>query len=289
MASDDGTTYTYVVPEKHRRARNWTDSEMKGLMYVWEEYYVPLKCATRNAKIYEKMATRLYQITGEHRHREEIKMKLTNMTFQYRKLKQTTNGVGSADWPYYSTIDNILSKPCPPPGSKDDSDLAGTSMMMGGASADLSLGPIEHDDDGVSVTMTGFIPEYTGSCDEKDLKVEELSDSSVSVLSGDSRSNAYPASKRRRMVHPTATSMPPHSSSSASSSSSSALKKRKLQVMEAMLQEQKKMRRAVEETCREVQRVVQQQSLMQMQNQKLQERMMNLLEKMVLAKESPKP
>lgn len=85
MASDDGVSY--IVPgftEKHRRARNWTDSEMKALIYLWEEFYGPLKGAKRNAKIYEKMANRLYEITGEHRHREEIKMKITNMSFQYR-------------------------------------------------------------------------------------------------------------------------------------------------------------------------------------------------------------
>lgn len=87
MAADEG--YSYVVPgqmEKHRRARNWTDGEMKGLVYVWEEYVTELKKAKRNAKIYEKMAKRFFDLTGEHRHREEIKMKITNMTFQYRQV-----------------------------------------------------------------------------------------------------------------------------------------------------------------------------------------------------------
>ncbi|KAL2079105.1 hypothetical protein ACEWY4_024849 [Coilia grayii] len=274
MASDDGVTY--VVPEKHRRARNWTDAEMKGLMYVWEEYFVALKSATRNAKIYERMANRLYEVTGERRHREEIKMKLTNMTFQYRKLKHTTNGVGTTDWPYYSIIENILAKPCSGPEVKEDpgSDphLAGPSMA--GGSTEATLPPFAPEEEGLSLPMRGFITEYTGSSDEKDLKLEELSDSSVSVISANSRSHSFPA-KRRRVLQ--ASSSPP---------SSSSLRKRKLQVMEAMLQEQRKMRRAVEETCREVQRVMQQQNLMQVQNQKLQERMMNLLEKMVWPRDS---
>lgn len=59
---------------------------MKGLLYIWEEYVTELKKAKRNAKIYEMMAKRLYDLTGEHRHREEIKMKITNMTFQYRQV-----------------------------------------------------------------------------------------------------------------------------------------------------------------------------------------------------------
>lgn len=87
MTSED--CFSYSVPgsnEKHRRARNWTDSEMKALVYIWEEYVTELKKAKRNAKIYETMAKQLYELTGEQRHREEIKMKITNMTFQYRQV-----------------------------------------------------------------------------------------------------------------------------------------------------------------------------------------------------------
>lgn len=70
--------------EKHRRARNWTDAEMRGLMLVWEEFFDELKQTKRNAKVYEKMASRLLEMTGERRLGEEIKIKITNMTFQYR-------------------------------------------------------------------------------------------------------------------------------------------------------------------------------------------------------------
>ncbi len=91
MASED-LCFSYTVPgsnEKHRRARNWTDSEMKALVYIWEEYVTELKKAKRNAKIYETMAKQLYELTGEQRHREEIKMKITNMTFQFRQVNTT--------------------------------------------------------------------------------------------------------------------------------------------------------------------------------------------------------
>lgn len=70
--------------EKHRRARNWTDAEMRGLMLVWEEFFDELKQTKRNAKVYEKMASKLFEMTGERRLGEEIKIKITNMTFQYR-------------------------------------------------------------------------------------------------------------------------------------------------------------------------------------------------------------
>lgn len=94
MASED--SFNYLVPghgEKHRRARNWTDGEMKGLLYVWEEYHPELKMSKRNAKVYEKMAQRFFELTGEHRHKEEIKMKITNMSFQYRQVSEKVDPV----------------------------------------------------------------------------------------------------------------------------------------------------------------------------------------------------
>lgn len=59
------------------------------------------------------------------------------------------------------------------------------------------------------------------------------------------------------------------------------MKRKKLRVMQAMLQQQKKSSRAIEETCREVRRAMHQQNLLQVQCLQLQERMMNLLEKMI--------
>lgn len=87
MASED--SFNYLVPghsEKHRRARNWTDGEMKALLYVWEEHHNELKMSKRNAKVYEKMSQRFFELTGEQRYKEEIKMKITNMSFQYRQV-----------------------------------------------------------------------------------------------------------------------------------------------------------------------------------------------------------
>lgn len=51
--------------------------------------------------------------------------------------------------------------------------------------------------------------------------------------------------------------------------------------MQAMLQQHKRSSRAIEETCREVRRAMHQQNLLQVQCLQLQERMMNLLEKMI--------
>lgn len=59
--------------------------------------------------------------------------------------------------------------------------------------------------------------------------------------------------------------------------------------MEAMLQEQRKVSRAVEETCREVRRVMHQQNFLQVQSLQLQEHMMNLLEKMIQPPAAPTP
>lgn len=90
MAAEDGFSYL-GHSEKHRRAPNWTDGEMKALLYVWEEHHNELKISKRNAKVYEKMSQRFFQLTGEQRFKEEIKMKITNMSFQYRQVHQLQN------------------------------------------------------------------------------------------------------------------------------------------------------------------------------------------------------
>lgn len=59
------------------------------------------------------------------------------------------------------------------------------------------------------------------------------------------------------------------------------LQKKKLRLLEAMLEEQRRLGRAVEETCREVRRVLDQQNLLQVQGLQLQERMMSLLERLI--------
>lgn len=62
---------------------------------------------------------------------------------------------------------------------------------------------------------------------------------------------------------------------------SSHFQKKKLRLLEAMLEEQRKLSRAMEETCREVRRVLDQQNILQVQSLQLQERMMSLLEKII--------
>ncbi len=66
-----------------------------------------------------------------------------------------------------------------------------------------------------------------------------------------------------------------------------SLRRKKLRVLDAMLQEQRRISRAVEEACHEVRRVMHQQNFLQVQSLQLQERMMNLLEKMIPASSAP--
>ncbi|XDV18868.1 hypothetical protein PO909_024469 [Leuciscus waleckii] len=277
MASED-LCFSYTVPgssEKHRRARNWTDSEMKALVYIWEEYVAELKKAKRNAKIYETMAKQLYELTGEQRHREEIKMKITNMTFQFRqserhwlrgwlhafgacalpKLKYTANGGNAVpDWPYYKSIERILSK------VPEHTHMSPPSLSTSGPSTsqiDSSVPP--------SAPPSGFLPEYTGSSEERDINDE---DEVLTDNSGSSFETRSQPRKRRRL-------------------SNVSLRRKKLRVMDAMLQEQRRISHAVEEACHEVRRVMHQQNFLQVQSLQLQERMMNLLEKMIPAQPAP--
>ncbi|ELK32963.1 hypothetical protein MDA_GLEAN10010358 [Myotis davidii] len=96
--------------EKHRRARNWTDAEMRGLMLVWEEFFEELKQTKRNAKVYEKMACKLLAMTGERRLGESPQADAPS-TEPDRKLKCMTDSESvPPDWPYYLAIDRILAK-----------------------------------------------------------------------------------------------------------------------------------------------------------------------------------
>ncbi|KAM8939131.1 myb/SANT-like DNA-binding domain-containing protein 1 [Pelodytes ibericus] len=235
--------------EKHRRARNWTDAEMRGLMLVWEEFFEELKQTKRNAKVYERMANKLFEMTGEHRHGEEIKIKITNMTFQYRKLKCMTDGESvPPDWPYFKTIDRILSKL---PEQSDCKLQAGPSMSQTEASQSPSAKSTP-----LYLPYNQFTYEEREECFEDD-----NSESSTSLQSYKLRFGERAVKKRKLQ--------------------GCTFQKKKLKIMENMLEEQKKLSRAMEETCREVRRVLDQQNIIQVQSLQLQERMMNLLEKMI--------
>ncbi|CAG5929245.1 unnamed protein product [Menidia menidia] len=258
MATED--SFSYLMPghsEKHRRAPNWTDGEMKALLYVWEEYHNELKMSKRNAKVYEKMSQRFFQLTGEQRFKEEIKMKITNMSFQYRRLKATAGEAGDApDWPYFKPIEKILSKPLE--NGRGDS-LEFQAPNAGPSTSSQSTDHLlSHSEEGV----LGFLPEYTGSSDEMEIKQELDSLSSGSEHTQGSSSHPISAKKKK-------------------ANRSLSLKKKKIHILQAMLQQQKRSSRAIEETCREVRRAMHQQNLLQVQCLQLQERMMNLLEKMI--------
>lgn len=192
MATDD--SFSYLMPghsEKHRRAPNWTDSEMKALLYVWEQYHNELKMSKRNAKVYEKMSQRFFHLTGEQRFKEEIKMKITNMSFQYRqvcqmltraaasnsrhfhnvclrfnrRLKSTVGKSGEVpDWPYYKAIEKILSKPL------ENGRVA--SVEFQASAAGPSTSSQSNDTLVTEEGAVGFLPEYTGSSDEMEIKQE---------------------------------------------------------------------------------------------------------------------
>ncbi|XP_006807790.1 myb/SANT-like DNA-binding domain-containing protein 1 [Neolamprologus brichardi] len=258
MASEDG--FSYLMPghsEKHRRAPNWTDGEMKALLYVWEEHHNELKMSKRNAKVYEKMSQRFFQLTGEQRFKEEIKMKITNMSFQYRRLKATVGeGSEAPDWPYYKAIEKILSKPLE--NGRVNSLEFQASAAGPSTSSQSTDNLVPQSEEG----LMGFLPEYTGSSDEMEIKQELDSLSSDSEHTQGSSSHPILARKRKASKH-------------------LSLKRKKLRVLQAMLQQQKRSSRAMEEMCREVRRAVHQQNLLQVQCLQLQERMMNLLEKMI--------
>ncbi|XP_061664377.1 myb/SANT-like DNA-binding domain-containing protein 1 [Syngnathoides biaculeatus] len=262
MASGD--EFGYLIPpsqgEKHRRAPNWTDGEMKALLYVWEENHNELKTSKRNAKVYERMSQRFFQLTGEQRFKEEIKMKITNMSFQYRRLKSNAMENGETpDWPYYKAIEKILSKPLEVVQANWSESLVGSQASSAGTSSQAPGNPSAQPEE----TAMGYLPEYTGSSDEMEIK-QEL-DTWTSDSEQTQGSSSHPVSSKQK-----------------STKRQHSLKRKKLQLMQAMLRQQKRSNQAIEDTCREVRRALHQQNLVQVQCMQLQERMMNLLEKMIL-------
>lgn len=251
-------SFSYLIPgssEKHRRAPNWTDGEMKALLFVWEEFHNELKSSKRNAKVYEKMSQRFFQLTGEQRFKEEIKMKITNMSFQYRRLKATQADNGEEpDWPYYKTIEKILNKPVE---NGRINNMEYNVAMAGPSSSSLGDSQLQSEDG-----IVEFIPEYTGSSDEMEIKQELESLSSDSELI---QGSSLHSSGKKRL----------------SDKKQLQLKRKKLRLMQSMLQEQKRSSRALEEMCREVRRALHQQNLIQVQCLQMQERMMNLMERMI--------
>ncbi|KAA8579150.1 hypothetical protein FQN60_007270, partial [Etheostoma spectabile] len=174
MATEDGFSYLMAGhSEKHRRAPNWTDGEMKALLYVWEEHHNELKMSKRNAKVYEKMSQRFFQLTGEQRFKEEIKMKITNMSFQYRQVHQiqmrlkTVAGESgeTPDWPYYKAIEKILSKPLE---NGRVTSLEFQASVGPSTSSQSTDNLVPQSEEGI----LGFLPEYTGSSDEMEIKQE---------------------------------------------------------------------------------------------------------------------
>uniref|UniRef100_A0A3Q2XJC6 Myb/SANT-like DNA-binding domain containing 1 n=1 Tax=Hippocampus comes TaxID=109280 RepID=A0A3Q2XJC6_HIPCM len=262
-----GDDFGYLIPppqgEKHRRAPNWTDGEMKALLYVWEENHNELKTSKRNAKVYERMSQRFFQLTGEQRFKEEIKMKITNMSFQYRRLKSNAMESGETpDWPYYKAIEKILSKSLEVGrGNWTESQAESQASASAGTASQATTTPLAEPEE----ELMGFLPEYTGSSDEMEVKQE------LDSWSSDSQMLYFAELLNKRQPK-----RPPNTKRQHS------LKRKKLQLMQAMLRQQKRSNQAIEDTCREVRRALHQQNLLQVQSMQLQERMMNLLEKIIL-------
>uniref|UniRef100_A0A3Q2XHS9 Myb/SANT-like DNA-binding domain-containing protein 1 n=2 Tax=Hippocampus comes TaxID=109280 RepID=A0A3Q2XHS9_HIPCM len=234
---------------------------MKALLYVWEENHNELKTSKRNAKVYERMSQRFFQLTGEQRFKEEIKMKITNMSFQYRRLKSNAMESGETpDWPYYKAIEKILSKSLEVGrGNWTESQAESQASASAGTASQATTTPLAEPEE----ELMGFLPEYTGSSDEMEVKQE------LDSWSSDSE-------------HTRGSSSHPVSSKQKNTKRQHSLKRKKLQLMQAMLRQQKRSNQAIEDTCREVRRALHQQNLLQVQSMQLQERMMNLLEKIIL-------
>ncbi|KAJ0055613.1 hypothetical protein NL108_005440, partial [Boleophthalmus pectinirostris] len=92
------------------------------------------------------------------------------------RLKATQADNGEVpDWPYYKTIEKILNKPVEN-GRINNMDFS--AAMAGPSTSSPSDPQVLHTEDGI----VEFLPEYTGSSDEMEIKQELDSLSSDSEL-----------------------------------------------------------------------------------------------------------
>lgn len=99
-------------------------------------------------------------------------------TLTNRKMKHTANGGGGTpDWPYYKTIEKILSK------IPEQTHMSPLEAQVTGASTSQPESSVPQ----AETPVIGFLPEYTGSSEERDVKEEDDDGTEVSVSSFESR------------------------------------------------------------------------------------------------------
>ncbi|XP_038642016.1 myb/SANT-like DNA-binding domain-containing protein 1 [Scyliorhinus canicula] len=245
--------------DKPKRSSNWTEVETSALIRIWNEYLSDLRTAKRNAKVYEKIAEEFFEATGISRDKDQIRTKVTNLTFQYRKLKATCGSVASSSyWPYYEAIHSMLAQF---PG-QDEISISESGLQIPSVSKSEAPSPPPKPTSLPNVSDDILISE--GSSCESD-----LIENSSSFHSSQLRYGPPPIKKRK--------------------TSNAELHKKRIKLMESMLEEQKKISAAVEETNREVQRILDQQTLLLNQSLQLQKHMLHLLEKVVCQHGAKKP
>ncbi|XP_048378277.1 myb/SANT-like DNA-binding domain-containing protein 1 [Stegostoma tigrinum] len=250
-ACNSGSSNSAAQIEKPKRSSNWTEVETSALIRIWNEYLSDLRTAKRNAKVYEKIAEEFFEATGISRDKDQIRTKVTNLTFQYRKLKATCGNVASSSyWPYYEAIHRMLAQF---PG-QDEINISDSVLQI--PSVSKSEAPSSPQKQTSLPNLSDDVLISEGSSYES-----ELVENSSSFHSSQLRYESQPIKKRK--------------------TSNADLHKKRIRLMESMLEEQKKISAAVEETNREVQRILDQQTLLLNQSLQLQKHMLHLLEKVV--------
>ncbi|CAG9760582.1 unnamed protein product [Ceutorhynchus assimilis] len=94
-----------------KRSKNFGERETKLLIELWRRCHVQTN--ERQAPVMRLIANHL-QRYGFFRTPEELKTKIRNLKFRYRRIKKNLSGheIGTADldWPYYKEMDDIFSE-----------------------------------------------------------------------------------------------------------------------------------------------------------------------------------
>ncbi|KAH6919925.1 hypothetical protein HPB50_029087 [Hyalomma asiaticum] len=105
MASDQANDTQPAAPKERVR---WTETETFTLIRIWEEHIGDLRRAKRNAKVYAAIVEKL-RAAGIDRTVKEVKSKIENLANKYRDInKNKRTGSGCIRWPFYWAIQKFL-------------------------------------------------------------------------------------------------------------------------------------------------------------------------------------
>ncbi|GAB6023410.1 hypothetical protein CHUAL_008198 [Chamberlinius hualienensis] len=160
MASHTELSLQQERMQKFRKNKElWSDMEIKLLIKVWALYNDDLKTSKRNRHVHENIRLELLN-AGVVKTAEAVKIKIQNLTAQFRKEKREHDCLGSGPsiWPFYDDVKAIVGGlPLNTSSKAGESLEMAESMILEVEYSDASEGELEVDLDEPMAVGSGNI------------------------------------------------------------------------------------------------------------------------------------